>query len=105
MRPPQFWKRPFRRDALANGAVTPGSANDSAINIAPDVLRASAQIAWGDLLSPNRLALTLVDSQGSSQPTANALNFSGLTGRRQRSVVDLPGAGTWKARVENVAVP
>jgi serine protease AprX len=87
------------------GAVTPGSANDSAINIAPDVLRASVQIAWGDLLSPNRLALTLIDGQGSSQPTANALNFSGLTGRRQRSVVDLPGAGTWKARVENVAAP
>ena len=84
-----------------SGAVSPGAANDSAINIPPDVLRASVQIAWGDLLNPNRLALTLTNPQGANQPTANALNSPGLTGRRQRSVIDLPGAGTWKARVEN----
>jgi serine protease AprX len=46
------------------GAVGPGSANDSAISIAPGVLRASVQIAWGGLLSANTLALTLLDSQG-----------------------------------------
>jgi serine protease AprX len=82
------------------GAVNPGSSNDSAINFAPDVLRASVQIAWGGLVTANTLALTLVDSQGNGQPTANALNSPGLTGRRQRSVVDLPAAGAWKARVQ-----
>src|SRR6266404_372517 len=82
------------------GAVNPGSSNDSAINIAPDVLRASVQIAWGGLFSANNLALTLLDSQGNGQPTANALNSPGLTGRRQRSVVDLPAAGAWRARVQ-----
>jgi serine protease AprX len=87
-----------------NGAVTPGTASDSAIAFAPNVLRASVQIAWGGLLSPNNLALTLLDTQGTSQTPASALNSMGLTGRRQRTVIDLPGAGTWKARVEHAAV-
>jgi serine protease AprX len=87
------------------GTVGPGSANDSAITIAPGVLRASVQIAWGGLLSANTLALTLLDSQGASQPTANAANSTGLTGRRQRSVVDLPAAGAWKARVQQTFGP
>jgi len=83
-----------------NGDVTPGSASDSAITFAPDVLRASVQIAWGGVASPANLALTLVDGQGTKQPPAGALSSPGLTGRRQRTVIDLPGAGTWKARVE-----
>ena len=87
-----------------NGSVTPGSANDSAINFAPDVLRASVQIAWGGL-NANSLALTMLNTQGDKQTSASKLNSPGLTGRRQRSVIDFPGAGTWKARVEHAAGP
>jgi serine protease AprX len=87
-----------------SGTVTPGSANDSAINFAPDVLRASIQIAWGGL-SPNTLALTMLNAQGDKQAPAGVANSSGLTGRRQRSVMDFPSAGTWKARVEHNAGP
>ena len=29
----------------------------------------------------------------------------GLTGRRQRSVIDMPASGTWTARVTNVIGP
>src|SRR5882762_7139341 len=86
-----------------NGAVAPGSASDSAISFAPDVLRASVQIAWGGLSSPANLALTMLDAQGAKQTPASVLNSSGLTGRRQRTVIDLPSAGTWKARVEQAA--
>ena len=88
-----------------NGTVTPGSASDSAITFAPDVLRASVQIAWGGLLTTNSLALTMLDTQGARQTPASALNSPGLTGRRQRTVIDLPGAGTWKARVEQAVGP
>src|SRR5258708_584399 len=88
-----------------DGAVTPGSASDSAITFAPDVLRASVQIAWGGLLSPANLALTMLDAQRAKQTPASVLNSSGLTGRRQRTVIALPGAGTWKARVEQAAGP
>ncbi len=87
-----------------NGAVTPGSANDSPISFAPDVLRASVQIAWGGL-NANTLALTMLNTVGEKQSTASAANSPGLTGRRQRIVIDSPAAGTWKARVEHVAGP
>src|SRR6266849_5950758 len=88
-----------------NGAVTPGSARDSAITFAPDVLRASVQIAWWGLISPANLALTMLDAQGAEQTPVSVLNSSGLTGRRQRTLIDLPAAGTWKARVEQAAGP
>jgi serine protease AprX len=89
---------------IFSGAVTPGSANDSAISFAPDVLRASVQIAWGGL-SANTLALTMLNTAGERQTPASKLNSPGLTGRRQRNVIDFPGAGAWKARVEHAAGP
>src|SRR6267378_1216280 len=61
-----------------NGVVTPGSPSDSAITFAPDVLRASVQIAWGGLSSPANLALTMLDAQGPKQTPASVLNYSGL---------------------------
>jgi serine protease AprX len=88
-----------------NGTVTAGSASDSAITFAPDVLRASVQIAWGGLLATNSLALTMLDTQGARQTPASALNSPGLTGRRQRTLLDRPSAGTWKARVEQAVGP
>jgi hypothetical protein len=87
-----------------SGAVTPGSARDTAINFGPDVLRASVQIAWGGL-SPNTLALTMLNGQGVKQTPASVANAPGLTGRRQRTVIDSPGTGAWKARVEQAAGP
>jgi serine protease AprX len=88
-----------------NGTVTPGSASDSPINMAPDVLRASIQIAWGGLSTPNNLALTLLNNQGTKQTPASVLNSPGLTGRRERTLVDSPAAGVWKARVEHAVGP
>ncbi len=45
----------------------------------------------------------MLDPQGASQPTANADNQPGLTGRRQRTVVNNPASGTWKALVAATA--
>ena len=81
------------------GTSTPGSSSDSSIAVPADALLASVQIAWGRTQSPNNLNLTLLDPQGASQMPANADNRAGLTGRRQRSVVNMPIGGTWKARV------
>lgn len=83
------------------GTVTPGSANSSAISIPSDALLASVQIAWGDLLNPNNLTLTLLDARGVSQAAANAANAPGLTGHRQRALVKSPTGGAWAARVVN----
>jgi serine protease AprX len=86
-----------------SGSATPGFASDSSLTFPANAVLASAQIAWGDLLSPNNLSLTLFDSQGVKQAAANALNAPGLTGHRERTVVNLPTSGNWKAHVENVA--
>lgn len=82
-----------------NGAETPGSASDSSLTMPANTLLASVQIAWGSTLTPNNLNLTLLDPQGASQTPANTDNQPGLTGRRQRAIVNLPTGGPWKARV------
>ena len=85
-----------------NGSVTSGGSNDSALAIPAGALLASVQIAWGDLLNPTNLSLTMIDPAGNSQPTAAALNGPGLTGRRQRVTLQTPQNGTWKARAHNL---
>ena len=82
-----------------NDTSTPGSSSDSSITVPANTLLASVQIAWGSTQSPNNFNLTLLDPQGASQAAANAANQPGLTGRRQRAIVNMPIAGTWKARV------
>src|SRR5258706_3057348 len=84
-----------------SGTVKSGAASDSSITVPPNELRVSVQIGWSGLLSPNNLRLTLLDPQRAKRSTANAGISVGLTGGRQRGVVDLPGAGTWTVHVEN----
>lgn len=86
-----------------SGLAVPGSFSDSAISLPSNALSAAVQIAWGGLSTPNRLSLALLDSQGTQQQIANEAIAPGLTGRRQRSVVNGPFSGTWTARVTNVA--
>jgi serine protease AprX len=87
------------------GSVGPGSSSDSAISLPANALRASVQVAWGGLLSTNRLSLALLDSHGTQQTAANTAISPGLTGRRQRSVLSSPAAGAWTARVASVVGP
>ncbi len=86
-----------------SGMTTPGSSGDSSLNVPSDTLLASVQIAWGGSQNANSLNLTMLDPQGTGQPPADADNQPGLTGRRQRTIVNNPAAGTWKARVAGTA--
>jgi serine protease AprX len=86
------------------GAVGPGSSNNTPIAMPADALRASVQIAWGGPLSPTNLNLSMLDAQG-TQAIGDAASGPGLTGRRQRTIVNLPSSGTWIARVSNVVGP
>jgi serine protease AprX len=88
-----------------SGSVAPGWSSDSAISLPVNALRASVQVAWGGLLSTSRLSLALLDSQGTQQTAANTAISPGLTGRRQRSVLNSPAAGAWTARVASVVGP
>ena len=87
------------------GSVAPGGSNDTALALPVNALRASVQVAWGGLLSTNRLTLALLDSRGTQQTAGNTAVSSGLTGRRQRSVLNSPAAGAWTARVASVVGP
>src|SRR2546430_6196752 len=88
-----------------SGSVTPGGANDSSLAIPSTALLASVQVAWGDTQSPANLNLTMIDPNGVNQSVANAASPLGLTGRRQRTVMQMPSVGTWLARVQNLPGP
>lgn len=85
-----------------SGSATPGGSNDSTITLPSDALRASVQIAWGGVATASKLTMSLVDSRGIQQVAAAAPIAPGLTGRRQRSVLDMPSGGAWIARVWNL---
>jgi serine protease AprX len=91
-----------------SGSVTPGISSDTSLNIPADTLLASVEVAWGDTQSLANLNLSMIDPQGSNLVTRNLTNFSGLTGRRQRAILQSPSAGNWKARIQSllpVSVP
>src|SRR5438132_1250597 len=88
-----------------SGSVTPGGSNDSSLAIPASALLASVQVAWGDTQSPANLNLTMIDPQGANQSVANAASALGLTGRRQRTIMQNPSVGTWLARVQNLPGP
>ncbi len=85
------------------GSAAPGGSTDTALTFPADTVRASLQIAWGGLTTLNRLNLAVLDPSGAQQAIAKATPEPGLTGRRQRTSIDAPAAGTWTARVTNVS--
>ncbi len=86
-----------------SGNAVPGAASDSSLNIPANTLLASVQVAWGDILNPTNLNLTLLDANGTQQAISSQPNAAGLTGHRERTLVNAPASGTWKARVETAA--
>jgi serine protease AprX len=84
-----------------NGTAGLLSASNTSLTIPSGALLASVQVAWGPTYSPNDLKLSLLDPSGVRRAQSNALNQSGLTGRRERVVLSKPAAGTWRARVEH----
>lgn len=83
-----------------NGNAVPGSASDSTLNIPANSLLASVEIAWGGLVSPVNLNLSVIDANGVQQGASNQASANGLTGRRQRVLIGAPAGGAWKARVQ-----
>ncbi len=86
-----------------HASVTPGVSSDTLVNIPPDTTLASIEVAWGDTQSPANLNLAVIDPQGVALANRNASNFTGLTGRRQRAILQAPNSGNWKARIQSVA--
>ncbi|MBI3651686.1 MAG: S8 family serine peptidase [Acidobacteria bacterium] len=87
-----------------SGSVAPNGSYTSFFNMPENTLLAAVQIAWGPPLSVNDLGLALLDANGAPQAAVNTLNLPGLTGKRERLVVKLPGAGNWQARVNQTSL-
>src|SRR5215510_1095000 len=85
-----------------SGSVPPGQSSDCALDIPVDTLLASVQMAWGDTQSAANLNLSVIDLQSALVPTKNLSIFTGLTGRRQRAVLQSPAAGRCKAKIQKV---
>ncbi|MBC7929755.1 MAG: S8 family serine peptidase, partial [Rubrivivax sp.] len=82
-----------------SGTVMPGGACDVSLNVPSDAVFASTDIAWGPMLTANDLALSTFGPIGQKVAESNYLNLTSLTGKRERTLVGLPQAGTWRARV------
>jgi serine protease AprX len=84
-----------------SGTLLPGGSVEARLNVPADAVLASTDIAWGPMLSLNDLALTTYGPTGAKAAESNYLNLPGLTGKRERTLVSMPQAGTWRARVSN----
>jgi len=86
---------------IFSGTVYPGSACDVRLNVPANAVFASTGIAWGPFTSPNDLALATYDPSGRDVADSNYLNVPGLTGKLERTLVDIPEQCVWRARVTN----
>jgi serine protease AprX len=82
-----------------SGTVLPGAIASTSLTIPDGALTASVQIAWGPMLSINDLALSVYDPAGSLRAQSNVINLPVLNGKRERVLINLPAAGTWRAAV------
>ncbi len=84
-----------------SGTVNPGASGfETTVEIPADALAASMQIGWS-AFSANDLGLTMYDAAGRKQAERNDINLPGLTGKRERAVLDAPQAGAWRVQVRN----
>ncbi len=84
-----------------SGSVAAGQSNDTTLQIPADTLIATAQIGWGPFLSTNDLGLYAYDSTGAQQGSSNAVNLSGLNGKRERISLVMPQSGAWRFSARN----
>ncbi|HST53273.1 MAG TPA: S8 family serine peptidase [Pyrinomonadaceae bacterium] len=91
----------FVKDATQTfgGTVYPGSACDVRLGVPANAVFASTDIAWGPFTSTNDLALATYDPSGRDVADSNYVNAPGLTGKIERTLVDIPAQGSWRAHV------
>jgi serine protease AprX len=93
-----FFKEPTQ---IFSGTLMPGVVCDVRLNVPADAVFASTDLAWGPMISVNDLALTAFDPTGRKAAESNFLNLPVLTGKRERTLVGLPQAGAWRARISH----
>jgi serine protease AprX len=94
----RFLKEPAQ---IFGGTVSLGTQHEARVFVPPDAVMASTQIAWGPVFSTSDLALAVFDPSGAMRAESNYLNLPGLTGKRERTLIDNPSAGDWHVRVSH----
>lgn len=84
-----------------SGTSQPGTATDINVTVPEGGITATIQISWGPLYSTNDLALAVYDQTGALRGQANAINLTGLNGKRETLSFTAPTAGTWRVSVRN----
>ena len=82
-------------------AVTPGTSEQVSLQIPANTVQATVSISWG--FSANDFGLRLFSSGGSLLGESNDLNLAGLTGRREKIVVQNPAPQTMQAAIRHTA--
>ncbi|HEX8129663.1 MAG TPA: S8 family serine peptidase [Pyrinomonadaceae bacterium] len=83
------------------GTVNPGATGfETTVEMPAGALTASMQIGWS-ALSVNDLGFAMYDASGKKQADRNDINLPGLTGKRERAVLDAPPQGDWRVQVRN----
>lgn len=84
-----------------SGTADPGANSDISVQIPENTAVASIQVAWGPMLSTNDLDLQVFDQTGILSAESANVNLPGLTGKRERVILNKPAAGTWRVRVRH----
>jgi serine protease AprX len=84
-----------------DGTITPGTVSANEFEIPANTIQANINIYWGDILSPNDLGLKVVDSNNNLLGESNYLNVVGLTGKREKVVIDSPASRIFRSEVRN----
>jgi serine protease AprX len=93
----------FVKDPLTtfSGTTQAGTPTDTTLKVPDNALFASIKIGWGPLWSLNDLGLQVYDPAGSLRGQANAINLTGLTGKRESVALVAPAPGAWRLSVRN----
>ncbi len=93
----------FIKDPLVtfNGTAQAGTPADTIVRVPTNAVFASVKIAWGPLWSLNDLGLQVFDPAGTLRGQANAINLTGLTGKRESVSLKAPAPGAWRLSVRN----
>jgi serine protease AprX len=84
---------------IFENTVNPNGSVLKNITIPSDTIQAGVHIAWD--LSSNDLALKLYDAQGNLSGESNYLNAPGLSGRREKVILNFPAKQDFQAVIQH----
>jgi serine protease AprX len=84
---------------LFENTVNPGSSATNQIPLPATTLQASISVTWG--LGINDLGLRILDANGVLRGESNDLNLPGISGRREKVVLNYPSGQTYRTAVKH----